>query len=130
MPNVTGLEWNQVDIGCRVAWIHADQAKAGKAILVPLNAGAMAILPRQAGKHPTRVFAFKGRPIFQAGRGAWKKALVRAGIKDFRWHDLRHTWASWPGMPLNVLQELGAWERVEMVRRYAHLTADHLGRVR
>ncbi len=127
--NVTGLEWNQVDIGRRVAWIHADQAKAGKAIPVPLNVGAMAVLSRQVGKHPTRVFTFKGRPISQAGRGAWKKALVRAGIENFRWHDLRHTWASWhvqAGTPLNVLQELGAWESVEMVRRYAHLAADHL----
>ena len=49
--------------------------------------------------------------------------------KDFRWHDLRHTWASWhvqSGTPLNVLQELGAWESTEMVRRYAHLSSEHL----
>ena len=46
-----------------------------------------------------------------------------------RWHDLRHTWASWhvqAGTPLHVLQELGGWESVEMVRRYAHLSSDHL----
>lgn len=56
-------------------------------------------------------------------------ALERAGIKDFRWHDLRHTWASWHvqnGTPLFALQELGGWESQEMVRRYAHLAADHL----
>lgn len=61
--------------------------------------------------------------------GAWKRALARAGIEDFRWHDLRHTWASWhvqTGTPLNVRQELGGWERASMVRRYAHLAADHL----
>ena len=60
---------------------------------------------------------------------AWRKALGRAGIKDFRWHDLRHTWASWhvqAGTPLNVLQEMGGWESASMVRRYAHLAADHL----
>jgi site-specific recombinase XerD len=42
---------------------------------------------------------------------------------------LRHTWASWhvqSGTPLHVLQELGAWESVEMVRKYAHLSSDHL----
>jgi integrase len=60
---------------------------------------------------------------------AWRQALERAEIKDFRWHDLRHTWASWhvqAGTPLNVLQELGGWESVEMVRRYAHLSSEHL----
>jgi integrase len=54
---------------------------------------------------------------------------VRAGIDDFRWYDLRHTWASWHvqnGTPLNVLQELGGWESPQMVRRYAHFAAQHL----
>jgi integrase len=52
--------------------------------------------------------------------------LERAGIHDFRWHDLQHTWASrqvQQGAPLHVLQELGGWESPELVRRYAHLTA-------
>jgi len=55
--------------------------------------------------------------------------LERVGITDFRWHDLRHTSASWHvqnGAPLFALQELGGWESAEMVRRYAHLAADHL----
>ncbi len=55
--------------------------------------------------------------------------LARTAIDDFRWHDLRHTWASWHvqnGTPLFALQELGGWESAEMVRRYAHLAADHL----
>jgi len=75
------------------------------------------------------VFTYKDQPVAKAGRAAWKKALARAGIKDFRWYDLRHTWASWhvqAGTPLNVLQELGAWESVEMVQRYAQLSASHL----
>ncbi|WP_407071993.1 tyrosine-type recombinase/integrase, partial [Shigella boydii] len=53
----------------------------------------------------------------------------RAGIDDFRFHDLRHTWASWlvqAGVPLSVLQEMGGWESIEMVRRYAHLAPNHL----
>ena len=55
--------------------------------------------------------------------------MARAGIEDFRWHDLRHTWASWHvqnGTPLNALQDLGAWEDGDMVKRYAHLSANHL----
>ena len=49
--------------------------------------------------------------------------------QEFRWYDLRHTWASWlvqEGVPLHILQELSGWESAEMVRRYAHLSSDHL----
>jgi len=55
--------------------------------------------------------------------------VKRAGPEDFRWHDLRHTRASWhvlQGTPLHVLQELSGWETAEMVRRYAHLSPEHL----
>ncbi len=48
---------------------------------------------------------------------------------DFRWHDLRHAWASWhvqQGAPPHVLQELGGWESSEMVKRYAYLSPEHL----
>lgn len=127
--NVTGLEWAQVDLERRVAWIHPDQAKARKAIGVPLNAEAILVLRRQTGRHSRFVFTHNGRPIKEVNTKAWKQALKRAGITDFRWHDLRHTWASWhvqAGTPLHVLQELGGWESVEMVRRYAHLAPDHL----
>jgi len=132
--NVTKLEWSQVDMQRNVAWIHGDQAKAGKPIHVTLNATAIAVLTKQIGKNPKSVFSYKGRPIIQVNTKAWYKALKRAGIEDFRWHDLRHTWASWltqNGVPLNVIQEMGAWESAEMVRRYAHLApeqfAQHAG---
>lgn len=127
--NVTGLAWGQVDMSRRCAWIHADQAKARKAITVPLNEEAMAVLERQMGKHPTRVFTHQGKGISKANTKAWRKALDRAGIQDFRWHDLRRTWASWhvqAGTPLPVLQELGGWQSYEMVLRYAHLAPGHL----
>lgn len=127
--NVTGLEWSQVDLDGRVAWIHPDQAKARKAIGVPLSPKAMVVLRRQVGKHPRYVFTYRGNPIGEVNTKAWKKALARAGIESFRWHDLRHTWASWhvrEGTPLMALQELGGWESAEMVRRYAHLGVDHL----
>jgi len=125
--NVTKLEWSQVDLTRRVAWIHADQAKAGRPIHVTLNATAMEVLAKQIGKHRTSVFSYKGKPVTQVNTKAWYKALQRAGIENFRWHDLRHTWASWltqQGVPLNVIQEMGAWESSEMVKRYAHLAPE------
>ena len=127
--NVTGLQWSQVDLVRQLAWIHPDQAKARKAIPVPLNAEAVTLISKQVGKHRTHVFSFRGKPIVQVSTKAWYAALERAGIADFRWHDLRHTWASWHvqnGTPLFALQELGGWSSTEMVRRYAHLAADHL----
>lgn len=127
--NVTGLSWSQVDLPRRVAWIHPDQSKSRKAIAIPLNVDALRVVSLQVGKHPLRVFSYNGMAITQVATAAWYKALKRCGIEDFRWHDLRHTWASWHlqnGTPLNVLQELGGWESAQMVRRYAHFSASHL----
>lgn len=125
--NVTKLEWSQVDIARHVAWIHGDQAKAGKPIHVTLNATAMDVLTKQIGKHQKWVFTYHGNTITQVNTKAWYKALRRAGIDNFRWHDLRHTWASWltqQGVPLNVIQEMGGWESSAMVQRYAHLAPE------
>jgi integrase len=127
--NVTGLEWSQVDPARRTAWIHPDQAKARKAIAVPLSAAAVVVVREQIGKHSTHVFSYRGKPVRQVNTKAWRLALKRAGVEKFRWHDLRHTWASWhvqAGTPLHILQELGGWECVEMVRKYAHLSTAHL----
>jgi integrase len=127
--NVTGLCWDQVDMERKQAWVHPDQAKARRAIAVPLNDAALKVLERHKGIHPVRVFTYEGEPVKQVSTMAWYKALKRAGIQNFRWHDLRHTWASWhvqDGTPLHVLQELGGWETAAMVRRYAHLAVSHL----
>ncbi len=127
--NITHLEWNQIDMQRRVAWIHPDQAKARKAIGVPLNSDALSIIRKQFGQHDQFVFVYKGRVINQVNTKAWRNALKKANIENFRWHDLRHTWASWhvqSGTPLNVLQELGGWSCSEMVQRYAHLSSEHL----
>jgi integrase len=60
------LEWQQIDMQRHVAWIHPDQAKAAKAIGVPLNDDAVAVLKAQIGKHHTHV-TYKGKPIAKAG---------------------------------------------------------------
>jgi len=127
--NVTGLQWSQVDLVRRTAWIHPDQAKARKAIPVPLSTVAVLTLRKQIGKHHTHVFTYNGHPVTQVNTKAWFKAKKRAGIEHFRWHDLRHTWASWhvqEGTPLLALKELGGWATLEMVQKYAHLSSDHL----
>ena len=127
--NVTGMEWSQVDLTRRLAWIHPDQAKARKAIAVPLNAEAVILIRKQVVKHERYVFSYNGHHIMQVSTKAWYKGLAAVGIEDFRWHDLRHTWASWHvqnGTPLFALQELGGWESPDMVRRYAHFSAEHL----
>lgn len=92
LANVTGLRWEQVDLARAVAWIHPDQAKGKRAIPVPLNDEAQAVVRSQIGQHPIMVFTYEGRPVGRPNTKAWKKALRRAGISDFRWHDLRHTW--------------------------------------
>jgi len=152
--NVTGLEWSQLDLERKVAWIHPDQAKTNKPLGIPLNDEAVAVIKAQEGKHPTRVFTYAGKPVAKAGSVAWRKTLDRCKIrkyvnkdksiknspyphfddeeylfKDFRWHDLRHTWASWhvqSGTPLAVLQQLGGWASFDMVLKYAHLAPEHL----
>jgi integrase len=127
--NVTGLRWDQIDMPRRVAWIHADEAKGEKSIGIPINNDAWEVLRRQIGKNQVWVFTYKNKRVLQPNTRAWRQALKRAGITNFRWHDLRHTWASWHvqnGTPLHILQELGAWESTEMVRRYAHLAPGHL----
>jgi len=127
--NVLGLEWSQVDLTRRVAWIHPDQSKSRVAIGVPLNDDAVRIITLQRGIHPKIVFTYDGKPVHQTTTAAWYKALKRCGITDFRWHDLRHTWASWHvqgGTPLHALRELGGWESDSMVRRYAHFSVGHL----
>lgn len=129
--NVLGLEWSHVDLEAGHAWVDADQSKNGKPIAVPLNATALEVLRRQLGKHPQRVFTYARKPLATANTRAWRKALKRAGIENFRWHDTRHTWATWhrqSGTPTHELQRLGGWRSSVMVERYAHLAPDHLAK--
>ena len=127
--NVSGLTWDQVDLERGTAWIHADQSKNRRAIAVPLNSDAVRVLRRREQRHESYVFTYRGKPVRRCSTKAWYAALRRCGIEDFRWHDLRHTWASWhiqSGTTLQELMELGGWSSQAMVLRYAHLSSDHL----
>lgn len=140
--NILNLEWTQIDLQRKVAWIHPEDTKGGKAIGVALNETACRVLRMQIGKHQQYVFVHteawhradgspteKVRKMRVDDNTAWNTGLRRAGITNFRFHDLRHTWASWlvqAGVPLTALQEMGGWESIEMVQRYAHLAPNHL----
>ncbi|WP_155845414.1 site-specific integrase [Chitinilyticum aquatile] len=125
---ITGLEWERVDLDRQTAWL--DQTKNGTPRGVPLNRDAVAVLKEQIGKHDRFCFTFKGEPIrWQLSNTAWLKALERAGITDFRFHDLRHTWASWhrqSGTSCDELKDLGGWKSRSMVDRYAKFATEHL----
>lgn len=140
--NIINMEWQQIDMQRRVAWVNPEDSKSNRAIGVALNDTACKVLRDQIGNHHKWVFVHlksgyrpdgTSTPAVRKMRVddsvAWNAACKRAGIEDFRFHDLRHTWASWliqSGVPLSVLQEMGGWESIEMVRRYAHLAPSHL----
>ena len=127
--NVLKLEWAQVDLNQAHLWVDASKSKSKRALSIPLNAQALAVLHKQVGKHPTRVFTKAGKVFYRANGQVWRDALKRAGIADFRWHDLRHTWASWAiqnGITVYEVQHLGGWSSGRMVERYAHLSSAHL----
>lgn len=129
MSNITGLQWDQVDIRNRQAWVHADESKTSKAIGIPLNTDAINVICSQKGMHREFIFTYKRRQIKNAGAKAWRSAVKRAGLGDFHFHDLRHTWATrhiMSGTPLYVLQELGGWSKADTVRKYAHLSVQFL----
>jgi hypothetical protein len=67
--------------------------------------------------------------IAKPDRSAVDDLIKRVGLQHFRYHDLRHVWASWhvqSGTPLFALHELAGCETERMVRRYAHLSGEHL----
>lgn len=135
------MRWDQVDLKQRRAWISAADMKGKRTHGFPLSLGAAAVLRaircKRADLAEPHVFLFRGKPYSDANGAAWRKAVERAGLDGLRWHDLRHTWASWAvqsGVSLHEVMQLGGWRSLSMVQRYAHLAPDHLaaaaGRVR
>ncbi|WP_423393512.1 tyrosine-type recombinase/integrase [Burkholderia sp. LMG 21824] len=75
------------------------------------------------------MFVRHGKRITSWDREQWLAACARANVENFRFHGVRHTWASWRaqhGPPLERLKEPGGGSSDDMVLRYAHLTPDHL----
>lgn len=129
--NAVLLQWANVDLERKSAWVWSGEAKGKSDLMIPLNDDAVATLKSQLGKNS--VYAFvkdNGEPFTYPNSKAFKSACLRAGISEsFTWHDLRHTWATWhvmSGTPLEVLMKLGGWKSLSMVLKYAHLGQSHL----
>ncbi|HEY1286714.1 MAG TPA: site-specific integrase [Burkholderiales bacterium] len=125
---ITGLEWSRVDVQRRTAWLN--HTKNGTPRGVPLNEDAVAVLEGEKGKHPRYCFTYRGEPIrWGVCNTGWLEAVKKAELADFRFHDLRHTWASWhrqAGTSCDELKELGGWKSRVMVDRYAKFGTEHL----
>lgn len=127
------LQWSDVNFGGKMLTVRGQTAKTGQTRRVPLNAEALEVLTawRALVDHGPDDFVFPGAAGGRLGRvdRAWETALGLATLKDFRFHDLRHHFASrlvMEGVPLNTVRELLGHTSIEMTMRYAHLAPDNL----
>jgi integrase len=131
MRSQSKLEWSRVDMDARRAWVPGYQMKARKPLGIPLSRRALCTLRALRALNPDSryVHVWRGERIDDFNTAAFKEAVTTAGVAPLRWHDLRHTWASWHvqgGTSLHELMQLGGWASYAMVLRYAHLAPDHL----
>jgi integrase len=131
MQSMLSMTWDRVDLKAKRAWIAAENMKAGRTHGLPLNSDAVQVLKRLRKLSPegNHVFQWRGEPIADCNTKTFQDAVTAAGVGPLRWHDLRHTWASWAvqgGVALHELMQLGGWASYSMVLRYAHLAPDHL----
>jgi integrase len=127
---VLQLRWADVDLLQRKLIVRGDNAKSGKTRHIPLNDEALTTLQqwRSDSKSTEWVFAGHHGERMQAVKTSWKSVLRSAAIIDFRWHDLRHHFASrlvMNGVDLNTVRELLGHSDLSMTLRYAHLSPEH-----
>ena len=125
-----GLTWDMVDFRGRM--LNIPRTKNEEPIHVPLNDVAIAALKIVHGRGGRRGRVFQsaktGEPL-ENGRHWFDDAVIEAGIKNFHWHDLRHTFASrlrMQGAPLEDIADLLGHKSLTMTRRYAHLGPNKL----
>ena len=121
---VVKLRWASVDFNRQLLTVEGRNAKNRQTRHVPLNDEAVNVLRIWREKAGTGARVFGVTIGFQT---AWKKVLKRARISKFRWHDLRHHFASrlvQQGVPLNTVRDLLGHGSVGMSLRYAHLAPD------
>lgn len=128
---VFNLVWPDVDLSRAMIAVRGATAKSGKTRHIPLNTEALDVLQSWRRQRPDASgYVFPGR---QGGRlnnvkKAWQGLLVAAKIKAFRWHDMRHHFASklvMAGVDINTVRELLGHSDIKMTLRYAHLAPEH-----
>ena len=124
------LAWEQVNIESAILTVLGRTAKTGKTRHIPLNSiafGAVKAWKEQSGEN-TLVFPGDDGKVKNNIKKAWANLLQAAKIADFRWHDLRHHFASklvMAGVDLNTVRELMGHADLKMTLRYAHLAPEH-----
>lgn len=122
---ILNLKWSDVDIVKRIITIR--DSKNHESRHIPINDELYTVLLKlpQNSNCDGHVFLGKhGEPI-RSIQNAWERAVKNAGITDFRFHDLRHTFAShlaMRGVDIRVLQELLGQKTIAMTVRYSHLS--------
>ena len=135
LSEILSLKWQQVHFESAVyPHIELLVTKNNKIRHIPLNTDMVSLLQRIKDVNDKRsqpsehVFLGKyGKPLLSV-KGPFKSALKKAGISNFRFHDLRHTFAShyvMNGGDLMSLKEIGGWSSMKMVERYSHLASDY-----
>jgi len=114
------LDWRDIDLDTRMLTVRAENAKSGLQRFVPLNSEAHDVLVRWQRQRGGVGDVFG----IADAKTAWSRLLDDAGVKDFRFHDLRHHFASRlvrAGVDLNTVRELLGHADIKMTLRYAHL---------
>ncbi|MGY6517377.1 MAG: tyrosine-type recombinase/integrase [Lysobacteraceae bacterium] len=126
-----GLEWGDVNLSSKLLTVTAGNAKSRKARHVPLNREALDVLKRwhKQGEGRGLVFPGIGGGRMTNVNKSWDALVAAAGLEDFRFHDLRHDFASklvMAGVDLNTVRELLGHADIAMTLRYAHLAPHKL----
>lgn len=133
MRSMLRLTWSRVDLRAKRLWVPGMQMKGKLAHGMRISREVAKLLRKLKTANPTgdHVFQYLGEPIDDCNTKAFQDAVERSGVGPLRWHDLRHTFASWAvqgGVTLQELMQLGGWKTYSSVLRYAHLAPDHLAR--
>ena len=124
------LEWSDVVEGATLT-VQSGKSKSRRTRHIPLNKEARETVSSWRDQTGGAGFVFKSDSggAFDNVRTAWEKVVAAAALVDFRWHDLRHHFASRlvvAGVPLNTVRELLGHSDIKMTLRYAHLAPGHM----
>ena len=128
-----GLTWDMVDWKSRM--LNISRTKNDEAVHAPLTDAALAALKTvfERGDGRGRIFrSSKTGEALENARHWFDDAVVDSNLKNFHWHDLRHTFASrlrMKGAPLEDIADLLGHKSLTMTRRYAHLGPNRLHEV-